>query len=122
MWALVTVLLWLLEIVVWWAVVIPLIVRPLGIRLPLWRFPKAAVPLGLGRWGYVIVEGVLKWGVGIWLFFSTADYIGCRFARHFASCKTVGLFFIDLAECMFVGFVVGLARWARRGQRLASPD
>ena len=122
MWALVTVLLWLLEIVVWWAVVIPLIVRPLGIRLPLWRFPKAAAPLGLGRWRYVIVEVVLKWGVGFWLLVSTADYIACRFEYHPASCITLGFFFISLAGDMFMGLLIGLGQWAQHRQRLASPD
>ena len=106
----------------WWTLVIPLIVRPLGIRLPLWRYPEAAALRALGRWQYVIVEGVLKWGVGFGLFFLTADYIGCRFAHDLASCKTVGFFFISLAGCMLMGLLVGLVGWARRRQRLESPD
>jgi hypothetical protein len=40
MWALVTILVWVLEIVVWYTLVIPLIVRPLGVRLPAGAFQK----------------------------------------------------------------------------------
>jgi hypothetical protein len=120
-WATVAVLLWLLELLVWWTL-IPLVVRPLGIRLPLWRYPNGAAQ-ALGRWQYFIVK-VLEVSVGFWLLNTTTDYIACRFEHHTASCKTVGFLFVELAEYMFIaGLLFGLIGWMRRWRRsLASPD
>jgi hypothetical protein len=116
-WFLVTVLVWLLEATVWFALV-ALMVRPWGIRLPIlwWHTPEsgtAALP-ALGRWQYVIVEGVLKWGLGSWLLLSSANYIACHFEYHSASCETVGVLCFSLAGSMFMGLLVGLGWWARR--------
>ena len=123
MWPLITLMVWLPVLTLWFALV-ALIVRPWGIRLPIFWFhaDPAHYPV-LKHWQYVIVEGVLRWGVGSWLLFSTADYIRFRFDYRPESHVTVGFFFIGLAFSMFMGFLVGLAQWARRErQRLAKSD
>lgn len=123
MWNLITLLVWLPLATLWFALV-ALIVRLWGIRLPIFWWNADPVSLrALRRWQHVIVEGVLKYGMGSWLMLSSADYIACRFEYHPASCETVRFFFISLAGCMFMGLLVGLSQWARLGrQRLASPD
>ena len=78
MWAIVAVLLWVVELLVWWTL-IPLIVHSLGIRLPLWRYPSTAA---LGLWQAVFVE-TLKVGVGFWLLHATTDCIACHFEYRF---------------------------------------
>jgi hypothetical protein len=113
----VTILVWLIEGTVWFALV-ALIVRPFGIRLPIWWWHRpesaAAAVRALNRWQYVLVEGVLKYGVGSWLFFSTANYIDYRFEyRYVFGEMTIGLFFFSLAATIVMGMLVGLADWAR---------
>lgn len=117
----VTIVVWLIEATVWFAVV-GLVVRACGMRLPIlwWSRPGAA----LGRWQYVVVQGVLKYGVGSWLLLSTANYISNRFEEHplFGEMK-VGVFCFSMAAFMLVGFLVGLADWARqRRQPFTSPN
>jgi hypothetical protein len=76
-WA-VVILMWLVEAAVWFALV-PLIVRPFGIRLPIlwWHRPESVAPTDrvVGRWQYILLEGVLKYGAGSWFLLSTANYI-----------------------------------------------
>lgn len=118
----VTIFVWLIEATLWCAVV-ALIVRPCGIRLSIlrWSGPDAAAH-ALDRWQYILVEGVLKYGVGSWLLLLTANYISNRLEEHplFGEMK-VGVFFFSMAGFMLTGFLVGLADWARR-QHFKSPD
>lgn len=122
----VTFFVWFIEATLWFALV-ALIVRPLGIRMPIWWWSKpesvATVP-GPTRWQYVLVEGVLKYGAGSWLLLSTANYIDDRFeGRPFFGKMKIGFFLIGLAGFMLMGFSVGLADWARRRrQHFTSPD
>jgi hypothetical protein len=119
MWAIVAVLLWVVELLVWWTL-IPLIVHSLGIRLPLWRYPSTAA---LGLWQAVFVE-TLKVGVGFWLLHATTDCIACHFEYRSWSCRTPGSLLLDLAEYVFTaGVLAGLILPVRRRRRgLASPD
>jgi hypothetical protein len=115
-WA-VTILVWLIEGTVLFALV-ALIVRPFGIRLPIWWWHRpesaAAAVRALNRWQYVLVEGVLKYGVGSWFLFSTANYIHYRFEyRYIFDEMTIGVFFFGLAASVFMGMLGGLAHWAR---------
>jgi hypothetical protein len=115
----IAVLLWLLEILVLWCVVIPLAVRPLGTRIRFWSYPSAAELAPLGRWKYAVVKGALEWGLVFGLFRPTVDYIAFRFEHHPGSYHTVGFLFISLASSMLLGFLFGLAHWARRDRQLA---
>jgi len=117
-----TIFAWLIEATIWFALV-AVIVRPFGVKLPIfwWSKPEVAVR-GVGRWGYVLVEGVLKYGLGSWLLLSTANYFSNRFEEYplFGEMK-LGVFFFSMAGFMLMGFLVGLADWAR-GHRQHSPS
>jgi hypothetical protein len=118
-WAIVAVLLWILELLVWWTL-IPLIVRPLRIQSSLWRYPSTAA---LSLWQAVVVE-TLKVGVGFWLLHATTGYIACHFEHRSWSCRTPGSLLLDLAEYVFTAGVLAalILPVRRRRRRLAGLD
>jgi len=112
----ITCLILLAEAVIWFALV-PLIVRPFGIKTPmLWHSLESYGPAlrALSRWQYIVVEGGLKFGVGSWLLISTSDYVGWRFGYWRGLHQTVASLLFGMVAYLLMGFMVGLADWTRR--------
>ncbi len=100
-----------------WHSTLSLLVRPLGIRLPLMALPPkklSAAIRGLSRREYIIVEGVLGWGAGTWFLMTATDLVSSRLGGSVVSMPTHGSFAsfaLGLGFFMLGGMAWGWMMW-----------
>jgi len=64
-----------------WRSAVAILVRPFGIRLPLFPFPLKHLRNGISELGhrtYILVEGVLNFGAGAWLLLNFVDLVSLK--------------------------------------------
>lgn len=64
-----------------WRGIVAILVRPFGISLPLFSFPSKHLRTAIGKLShraYILVEGVLNFGVGTWLLLNIVDLVSSR--------------------------------------------
>lgn len=91
-----------------WHVLLYLLVRPVGIHLGLYwptkngREKTVAERQLLTRRQYIVVEGVLGWGIGLALLLNAANYVGYRLGVH----ETVSM--VDIVGNFVIFPLVGI--------------
>jgi len=112
----------ILPLLLIWQTAIGLLVRPWGIRFPLFPLPLkklSAAIRGLSKWEYIIVEGVLGWGVGTRLLLSATDFVSSRVNPKSGLHHASGSFVVGLVFFMLGGVGWGWIMWNTRDH---SPD
>jgi hypothetical protein len=102
-----------------WDAIVALLVRPFGIRVPLliWRKDYKEAIRRMSRGQYILVVGVLGWGIGVQLLITATRYAEFRFKLFDPVPETLGDFVVELIGFMLVGIFFGWMMW-----RQSSPD
>ena len=101
-----------------WIALVPLLVRPFGIRLPLWPFQRKQgdnALLALPLWQCMLIQGVLFYGCGMLIGQTLFDWILDKAPFRPPSAKA---WFTSLVFCL-LGIAFSYSEW-HRSRRLAA--
>jgi hypothetical protein len=70
-----------LPVLTLWRSIVAILVRPFGIRLPLFPFPSKQFRTEISKLShgaYILVEGLLNFATGLWLVLNIGDWLSSR--------------------------------------------
>jgi hypothetical protein len=70
-----------LPVLTFWRTTVSILVRPFGVRLPLFAFPLKYLRNEISKLDhrtYILVEGVLNFGAGVWLPLNIVELVSSR--------------------------------------------
>ena len=95
-----------------WLILVALLVRPFGIRLPLQPLANRKSALqALTFSQYVFIGGVLHFGCGIAVVTAVSRYVSWKYFHGQPLMVTTGDFFNDFAPAVLAGVVFGLVSY-----------
>jgi hypothetical protein len=70
-----------LPVLTLWRSIVAILVRPFGVRLPLFSFRLKRLRTEISKLShraYILVEGVLNFGIGVWLLLNIVELVSSR--------------------------------------------
>lgn len=105
-----------------WTVVVALLVRPFGVRLPEWPFSYAKRRYALQSLSfsqYIFIYGVLYFGCGMLIATTSFRYLEWKYWHSRPNFFTAGEFFVNaLIWVILAGVMFGLMSWNGRSDRI----
>jgi hypothetical protein len=101
-----------------WLVVVPLIVRPFGVRLPLAPFSftkRRSAFENLTFSQHVLINGFLAFGCGMFIYKTLSDYLGWKYF-HDRPLTSVNLLDNALSYLLVGSVLYGLISWPTRSR------
>jgi hypothetical protein len=103
-----------LPILLLWLLVVVLLARQFGVRLPLrpmWSKERQAAAEHLTRWQYMWIVGVLYFGCGMLIFTTLSDYLDWKYWDGSDHLVSAGRMLSRAVLWLIVGFFFGWFSW-----------